>query len=1256
MKKLSKLLSVLLCLAMVIGIFAMSGIAAAEDEKTATFSTSNITGTADATSVDGESYQFGADGAQHISLAFSKGTGSTTPKYYSAGFRFYQKNTIVITPVEGWRILSIKATAISSSYTLNDDADFSNCSSNEEDDNATTIIPADGTQAVTITVNKTNSNQFRWSQITVTYQDASLPVPTVEVTGVSLASSTATTTVGETITLGATVTPSNATVKTLTWGTSDPTIATVDAQGNVFALKAGEVTITATSNNNKTASCAVTISEATTTAGKADANTTFAVGDQIIVIEESNAVAMSSTPNSGKRYSNTAAAISEKVAAVSSSIAVLTLEAGTDPGSFKLKLGNTTTYLYWITGENQLKAGEPTPETAGYYDWYVSSEGITSVNQDTEKESTRSILCNPGSGYFSAYTGTSQYVLASSVYKVGHTPAPSIDLNEDTLILDDIENSTFDLIADKFKITDSITWTSSNPEVATVDANGKVTAQATGKATITASANGVSDTCTVKVFSYSPYVSDIYDAAAELLDNNEKVPYENSTFGVITDIDYAYDSSKNYMSLTIQVGDNTIYCYKLTTYESNDAALLAGYKAQMAALKVGDKIEVTGQLQKYNDKIQFASGATLSHVPVTSITFEGLDAENPTVTIVVGNQVTITPIIAPTYASTADLGNFVWNTNDEDGIIELPSTSALVIKGLKVGTATVDFNSIDLWSDFIAKTITVNVVADENKAASVTLNKTEATLEVDGTVDLTATVTATDTNKDCTDTLTWETSNADVATVVGGKVTAVGVGTATITAKAGDKTATCTITVAVNVSKVELDKTTANMTVGGETTLTATVTVNPNADTYKNVTWTTSDATIATVENGKVKALKAGTVTITATSATDSAKKAECTITITEPVVSTNEGKITSLEDLVTGTYVLVVDTGFAPGVFDNGWLTAVEPTIEGDKVTDAKGGIWTLTVADGKVTITDANGVTVAPKGGNSNGIKEGDYQWNIIFKDGKFIFAGTGDDTVYLASNSAEKYGNKFRGYKTTTCKPENTENTNSEYATVEYPYEFTLYAVATTGGDDTTGDSGNTGDTGNTGSDNKDEAVKNELTKQDAPTAGKSFKLGMYQENLKKYLYFAGTATEKQDYYMATTEDPKEAVDVTVEAVEGGYRLYFTKDGVKTYLDIYQNGNYVNLRLTDEPTAVWTWNTEYKTFVADVEGETYYFGTYKTYNTLSASKLSYASTSFPAGLYLDQPSSTGDAFEPMVIILALAAVSALAVLVLNKKKFSF
>lgn len=75
---------------------------------------------------------------------------------------------------------------------------------------------------------------------------------------------------------------------------------------------------------------------------------------------------------------------------------------------------------------------------------------------------------------------------------------------------------------------------------------------------------------------------------------------------------------------------------------------------------------------------------------------------------------------------------------------------------------------------------------------SVTLNKTELTLEVGGEETLAATVAP----DDATDkAVTWSSDNTAIATVENGKVTAIAAGTATITAKAGDKTDTCTVTV-----------------------------------------------------------------------------------------------------------------------------------------------------------------------------------------------------------------------------------------------------------------------------------------------------------------------------------------------------------------------------------------------------------------------------------------------------------------------------
>ena len=135
--------------------------------------------------------------------------------------------------------------------------------------------------------------------------------------------------------------------------------------------------------------------------------------------------------------------------------------------------------------------------------------------------------------------------------------------------------------------------------------------------------------------------------------------------------------------------------------------------------------------------------------------------------------------------------------------------------------------------------------------------------------------------------------------------------------------------------------------------------------------------------------------------------------------------------------------------------------------------------------------------------------------------------------------------------------------------------------------------------------------------APNAGEAYKLGTYQGSVGKTLYFTGKTANK-DYYFATTEDSTLAVDVVAEAVEGGYHLSFTIDGAKKYLDATVSGTYVNAAIVDAPTLVWTYDSEYYTYVVEIEGNKYYLGTYNTYETISLSKYSYISTSYPCRMY--------------------------------------
>ena len=131
----------------------------------------------------------------------------------------------------------------------------------------------------------------------------------------------------------------------------------------------------------------------------------------------------------------------------------------------------------------------------------------------------------------------------------------------------------------------------------------------------------------------------------------------------------------------------------------------------------------------------------------------------------------------------------------------------------------------------------------------------------------------------------WKSSDAAVATVNDGLVRAVAPGTATITVATpdGQQTASCFVTVnrqAVPVTSVSLDQTSLEMLVGDEVTLTATV--SPADADIKTVSWSSDNEAVATVADGKVKAVGAGDATITVTT-TDGGKTATCAVTVSEP-------------------------------------------------------------------------------------------------------------------------------------------------------------------------------------------------------------------------------------------------------------------------------------------------------------------------------------------------------------------------------------
>lgn len=105
-----------------------------------------------------------------------------------------------------------------------------------------------------------------------------------------------------------------------------------------------------------------------------------------------------------------------------------------------------------------------------------------------------------------------------------------------------------------------------------------------------------------------------------------------------------------------------------------------------------------------------------------------------------------------------------------------------------------------------------------------------------------------------------------------------------ICTKQNDKFGLIELSPVISASGLSLDKTEASIKVGETVTLTPKFTPADTDD--QQVAWTSSDETVATVKDGVVTALKAGTVTITATSE-DGWFKAACTVTVTEVTATT---------------------------------------------------------------------------------------------------------------------------------------------------------------------------------------------------------------------------------------------------------------------------------------------------------------------------------------------------------------------------------
>jgi uncharacterized protein YjdB len=292
-------------------------------------------------------------------------------------------------------------------------------------------------------------------------------VATVDPTSVTVSPSTASVGVGETVQLTATVNPSNASPKTVTWTTSNSSYATVSTSGLVTGVAAGTVTITATSTSNSSLSSSCTVT-----------------------------VTASSTSIPGVTNS-----VASDFATVSSSSTTALLKLTTSSTHYTLNLQN----LGSLTGTQMLHAVSGTSTTlnfdtsTSYNKWDItidSSSYVASIKSSSK--STYHVYSGTGDTFTCAKTTANVYLYKQVV----SVPVTSVSLNYSSLTLSVGNTATLvATIVPGNATNQSVTWASSNTSVATVDANGVVTAHAAGSATITVTTVDGSHTatCTITV-------------------------------------------------------------------------------------------------------------------------------------------------------------------------------------------------------------------------------------------------------------------------------------------------------------------------------------------------------------------------------------------------------------------------------------------------------------------------------------------------------------------------------------------------------------------------------------------------------------------------------------------------------------------------------------------------------------------------------------------------------------------------------------
>lgn len=457
---------------------------------------------------------------------------------------------------------------------------------------------------------------------------------------------------------------------------------------------------------------------------------------------------------------------------------------------------------------------------------------------------------------------TAKCVVAVSI----PTSGISLNVNSITLTKKGETKTLTATVSPKEATNKAVTWTSSDPSVATVDQNGKVTAVADGKTVITVKTKdgGMTASCTVTVKINVPVTGVSLDT------NKLKLTSKGETKTLIatvspkdaTDKNVTWTSSKTSVATVDQNGKVTAKASGTTTVtvKTKDG----GYT---------DSCTVTVSL----------SGSGSDSVTPSTVSVTGVSLNKSSLNMSsVGETYTLTATVKPSNATNKAV---TW-TSSKPGVATVNSNGK--VTAVADGTAVITVKTKDgNYTDSCV--VTVSITAVVVHPTGILITGDDFTMTAKGeTHQLTAVVSPSNTSDKS---VVWTSSNPSVATVdQNGLVTAVSNGTAVITVKTvdGNKSDSVTAIViippeAVHPTGVTINEDDFTMTTEGETKQ-LTVDIDPDNSTNQNVTWTSSDPSVATVsDSGLVTAVSNGTTTITVK--TEDGGKTD-TITVTVDISS----------------------------------------------------------------------------------------------------------------------------------------------------------------------------------------------------------------------------------------------------------------------------------------------------------------------------------------------------------------------------------